>query len=250
MSPTTYRIGTLARRFGLTVRTLHHYDAIGLLQPTARAPSGYRLYTEANAERLARIVLLRDLGLGLSAIQRAIDTPDGRLVPLLRQHAQQLQDHLDAQQRKLAHLQRVIQHVERAPQGQRLDLTLEAIAMIERHYTPEQLKTLQAQAQELGPEGMKAAEDAWKALFERFQALLDRGAAPDHPDALACAAEARDLTAAFTGDDPNMQRSLDAVYQHNDPVDMLSARGMPVNRALWDYMGAARAALAQTSEDA
>ncbi|MEI2796930.1 MerR family transcriptional regulator [Pseudoxanthomonas sp. F11] len=63
-----YTVGQVAKRAGLTVRTLHHYDAIGLLRPSARSPSGYRLYDAADIRRLHLIVSLKRTGIGLDAI--------------------------------------------------------------------------------------------------------------------------------------------------------------------------------------
>ena len=54
MDPKRYTIGELAGGTGLTVRTLHHYDRIGLLHPTDRSPSGYRLYTSVSSRRQSR----------------------------------------------------------------------------------------------------------------------------------------------------------------------------------------------------
>ncbi|QJW83354.1 MerR family transcriptional regulator [Ramlibacter terrae] len=53
------KVGELARSTGLTVRTLHHYDEIGLLKPSGRSESGYRLYAEADVARLHAIRALR-----------------------------------------------------------------------------------------------------------------------------------------------------------------------------------------------
>lgn len=62
------RVGELARRAGLTVRALHHYDEIGLLTPSGRSDSGYRLYSQADVQRLHAIQTLRHLGLALADI--------------------------------------------------------------------------------------------------------------------------------------------------------------------------------------
>ena len=62
------QVGELARRTGLTVRTLHHYDAIGLLAPSARSEAGYRLYGPDDIARLHAIQALRLLGLPLAEI--------------------------------------------------------------------------------------------------------------------------------------------------------------------------------------
>ncbi|MTG88545.1 MerR family transcriptional regulator [Cellulosimicrobium sp. BIT-GX5] len=73
-----WSIQEVARLAGTTSRTLRHYDAVGLLPPTRVAANGYRHYDADALVRLQRILLLRDLGLGLPAIREALDgTPDG-----------------------------------------------------------------------------------------------------------------------------------------------------------------------------
>ena len=62
------KVGDLARRTGLTVRTLHHYDEIGLLKPSGRSEAGYRLYSQADVQRLHAIQTMRQMGLALSDI--------------------------------------------------------------------------------------------------------------------------------------------------------------------------------------
>lgn len=71
-------VGEVARRSGLTVRTLHHYDAIGLVRPSHRSAAGYRLYTARDIERLHAVQSLKQLGLGLEAIEATLA---GRGVP-------------------------------------------------------------------------------------------------------------------------------------------------------------------------
>ena len=73
MAP-VWKIGELAQRTGLTVRTLHHYDEIGLLSPAERSDGGHRVYDEAGVQRLYRIVSLRSLGFPLDAIAQALDS--------------------------------------------------------------------------------------------------------------------------------------------------------------------------------
>src|SRR3954465_7980083 len=68
-----WKIGELARRTGLTVRTLHHYDAIGLLPPAERSEGAHRVYGEDDVRRLYRIVSLRSLGFPLDAIAGVLD---------------------------------------------------------------------------------------------------------------------------------------------------------------------------------
>lgn len=88
MDGRTYPVGTVARMAGVTVRTLHHYDAIGLLRPTGRAENGYRRYSDADLERLQRILFYRELAFDLDTIKHAMDDLDADpLDHLRRQHA-------------------------------------------------------------------------------------------------------------------------------------------------------------------
>lgn len=67
------KVGDLARRTGLTVRTLHHYDEIGLLKPSGRSDAGYRLYSQADVQRLHGIQTMRQMGLPLSDIGNLLE---------------------------------------------------------------------------------------------------------------------------------------------------------------------------------
>jgi MerR family transcriptional regulator, thiopeptide resistance regulator len=74
--PTAFRtIGQVAALTGLTVRALHHYDAIGLVCPSHRSGAGYRLYTDDDLRRLQQVLLLRELGFGLEAVRDLIEAP-------------------------------------------------------------------------------------------------------------------------------------------------------------------------------
>ena len=66
-------VGQVAESFGVTVRTLHHYDAEGLVVPSARTHAGYRLYTDADLARLATVVTYRRLGLPLDEVRALLD---------------------------------------------------------------------------------------------------------------------------------------------------------------------------------
>ncbi|WP_027342317.1 MerR family transcriptional regulator [Hamadaea tsunoensis] len=71
-----YPVGRAAELAGVTVRTLHHYDEIGLLTPGGRSAAGYRRYDDADLERLQRILLYRELGFTLEEIAVILDDPD------------------------------------------------------------------------------------------------------------------------------------------------------------------------------
>lgn len=85
MEDTDLTVGQVAARYGITVRTLHHYDEIGLLVPSERTHAGYRLYTRADLLRLGAIVTYRRLGMALSEVQALLDGDADVVATLTRQ---------------------------------------------------------------------------------------------------------------------------------------------------------------------
>lgn len=75
-SPTTMHIGTVAERTGLSLRTLRHYDEVGLLRPSARTEGGFRLYTERDVERVLLIRRMKPLGFSLEEMAGLLDVTD------------------------------------------------------------------------------------------------------------------------------------------------------------------------------
>ena len=70
-----YTVSQLATMAGVSVRTLHHYDQIGLLRPTARTAAGYRLYAERDLLRLQQILFFKEIELPLSEVRTILDDP-------------------------------------------------------------------------------------------------------------------------------------------------------------------------------
>lgn len=91
-----WRIGELAERTGLSVRTLHHYDRIGLVPPSHRTASGHRRYTAHDVARLHTVLALRDLGLPLAEVRDVIDTDVAGIRTVLRQQLTHLDEQIHA----------------------------------------------------------------------------------------------------------------------------------------------------------
>ena len=84
---TTLTVGQVAEQFDVTVRTLHHYDEIGLLTPSDRSRAGYRLYTPEDLTRLQHVVVYRRLGFALEEVALLLDHPESAVQHLRRQRA-------------------------------------------------------------------------------------------------------------------------------------------------------------------
>jgi MerR family transcriptional regulator, thiopeptide resistance regulator len=81
---TALTVGAVARRAGVTVRTMHHYDELGLVVPGERSDSGYRLYGRREVERLQEVLFFRELGFGLDEIKEIVDRPGYDRTDVLR----------------------------------------------------------------------------------------------------------------------------------------------------------------------
>ena len=100
-------VGRLARRFGLSRSTLLYYDRVGLLRPSGRTSSRYRLYSENDCRRLERIVAYREAGLPLAEIRAILDGPTSRTAAILEAHLETLNREIGSlrtQQRTVASL--------------------------------------------------------------------------------------------------------------------------------------------------
>jgi DNA-binding transcriptional MerR regulator len=105
-----YSIGDLARAAGVSVRTLRHYDDIGLLKPAHVGMNGYRIYRSAQALRLQEIMFYRMIGMGLTEIAGLLEQPETPLERLTA-HRQVLQTEVRSAENRLALLDRTIAHL-------------------------------------------------------------------------------------------------------------------------------------------
>ena len=177
----TWRIGELARETGLTVRTLHHYDQLGLLSPLSRTEGWHRCYTSGDVRRLHRIVALRSLGISLEEIGTFLDgEPDP--TGLLRRQLDVVEERIRKASDLRVRLLDVLNNLGRSAEPsarQLLQLIEETVAMNEP-MTPEQFadlkEALERQVGERGDEGFAALsrkrEDAWNALSRQEQQRL------------------------------------------------------------------------------
>lgn len=211
-----WKIGQLALVTGLTVRTLHHYDHVGLVRPSARTDAGHRLYGETDVERLYQVVALRQLGLPLDSIG---DVLDGVLpiAQVLSSH----RDHLDGQLRAIKSLRAQLTAMlaaGRASAGRDtttdfLDLIKKVTAMddtVRQYFTDAQLAALAERREQLGEQAMFDAQVQWPELMARVQVAMDAGTDPASPEAQDLAKQWMQLLHAFHGGDEGVR---DALYR-------------------------------------
>ena len=225
----TWKVGELAERTGLTVRTLHHYDSLGLLKPSGRSESthgsGHRLYTAADVARLQQILSLKHLGFGLEQIREYLERPDFDPRRVVRLHLERVRGQAAELRRLEARLAAFSDVLEQAGivSAEEFLKTIQEITMIEKYYTPDQLEFLQRRRQEVGEEAIQQAPNQWAELQASVQAAMDEGVEPTDPRAQVLAQRWFALVNAFTGGDPGIFQSLKRMYQNEDKI-----RGMDV----------------------
>ncbi|GGO89446.1 MerR family transcriptional regulator [Wenjunlia tyrosinilytica] len=195
-----YSVGQVAAFAGITVRTLHHYDEVGLLSPSTRSRAGHRRYSDADLTRLQQILFYRELGFSLDEVAAVLDDPVADPVAhLRRQHALLTE--------RIERLREMAAAVERAMEAERvgIDLTPEERFEVFGDFDPDQYAE-EAERRWGGTDAYRQSQrrvcgygkDDWLRhraeqadWGERLAALFDSGAPADSEAAMDLAEEHR-----------------------------------------------------------
>jgi DNA-binding transcriptional MerR regulator len=170
----TWSIGELAGQTGLTVRTLRHYDEIGLARPSRRTDAGHRRYAAEDVRRLHRIVALRGFGFALPEIAALLDDPGLDARELVRRQLAQVDDRLERAVRLRDRLAKVLGmfDVADAPSAAVLLTLIEEMTAVEHTYTPEEFERMaahrRAMTERLTPEQLAEMSARRRAAFEKM----------------------------------------------------------------------------------
>jgi MerR family transcriptional regulator, thiopeptide resistance regulator len=245
---TTYRTQAFARLAGVTVRTLHHYDRIGLLKPE-RSQSGYRVYTAPHLERLEQIVALRFLGLSLKEIREVIVRERRSLPAVLAAQRRMLESRRHQLDRAIAAIERAEAAVKAGqPTTTLLSRIIEEIAMQEqtefmnRYYNDAAQTALEERRKQWNPADQEKVTEEWRAFFRDVRAVLHEDPASPHVQSLVD--RWTELVGRFTGGDPNICSGLNQVWADRDnwPAGMKQQSQEFFDQEVWDFMARARSA--------
>ena len=227
--PRPYRIGELAARVGVSVRTLHHYDRIGLVKPSARSDAGYRLYGETDLLRLQQVLTLRRLGLPLRRIRDVLDGKDFDVAASLRIQHHALRTRIEELQRVESAIEDALEVRERSGAWDwELILTAAEAAgndsggnLMEQFYTSEQMTQFAELRAETPPEEIEAVEREWTTLLADVRA--SHGLDPASPEAKALVARWDALlerTMAHFASKPGLVEAIGRNYEAGSFVGM------------------------------
>jgi DNA-binding transcriptional MerR regulator len=215
-----YKIGQLAAATGLTVRTLHHYDHIGLVQPSGRTHAGHRLYDENDVQRLYRVLALRQVGLSLDVIGEALDGGSS-LEALFTRHRDYLDRQMVAIRTLRAQLTTVLTSLD-SEHGAGITDFLELIRKmitvdetVKKYFSDTQLAELAERREELGEKAIANVETGWHELIPRVQQAVEAGMDPTSPEAQEMARQWMGLLEQFHGGDEGLRDSLYRMQAEN-----------------------------------
>ena len=176
----THTVGELARLTGLTTRTLHHYEALGLLRPTQRTPAGYRLYDETHLAQLHAVLAYRYLGLPLKEIAALLGAATPPLRELLARQAAEVEQRIARHQRLLEALGRCTQSLDDGSRSLDEELLgiITATRLCEESLTPDEHRRIAETRASLSSDEVEALQAETAAVTKKLEAARRRGADP------------------------------------------------------------------------
>jgi len=235
-----WTVGRLAKRTGLTVRALHHYDRIGLLSPSRHTEGGHRLYTPDDLVKLQQILALKELGFRLGEIKAILDDPGFDPAEVLRLQLSRLEEQIRTMLELRDRLRGLYDHVRggKAASGEGFMTVMRLMSLLRSpHFTASQIRELKERYFAAGVDADR--QEAIRRMLDAFRNGLEAGKAPDDPGVLALARRWKEEMKAVALADPGLVRSAERYYREN-PDDGLM---FGVDRELYLYM---REALSRT----
>ncbi len=226
---------------GVTARTLHHYDRLGLLKPR-RTNAGYRQYEDRDLERLEQIVALKFLGLPLKQIRTVLESGSLKLSDALRMQRQLLEQ-------KRCMLDRAIQAISEAQAHSGPEALRKIIGVIEmesrndwmdQYQTEESKAKIEARKHLWNPALQEQVSRQWSELIAEVEGALDED--PAGPKAQALAGRWRELVRGFTGGDPAITETVSKMWKDRDnwPKD-IDRQAPRIKPEVFSFIGKAMA---------
>jgi len=214
-----YTVSQLAKMAGVSVRTLHHYDHIGLLKPASRTSAGYRRYGEQELLRLQQILFFRELDFPLGEIRDILDDPAFDQVEALKNHRRLLQRRAERLARLLKTVDKTIQRLMEDDMGMTDEELYEGFTkeQIERYKREARERFDPALVQESERRVSKMSKAQWKALKQegddvthQIAELADRS--PGDPEVQGLIARHHAMIEQFYPASADVYRGLGQLY--------------------------------------
>jgi MerR family transcriptional regulator, thiopeptide resistance regulator len=219
-----YRVSEFAEATGVTVRALHHYDRIGLLKPSGRTKSGYRLYGRADLERLQQIVALKFVGFPLNKIKDLLERRPLGVRTALRMQRMVITERVDQLRRALTAIDAAeVNFIEgRTLDASSLNKIIEVMEMsndakwVEKYYDQ---AAIAENKQQWNPAMQEQVTREWTELIAEVESSVNEDPSGQHAQEFA--GRWNELVSRFTQGKPEIEAGLKKLYadQKNWPAD-------------------------------
>ncbi len=220
---TANTVKQLAKLAGVSVRTLHHYDHIGLLRPSSRTQAGYRLYQRADLVRLQQILFFKELDFSLAEIRTILDDPDFDEVKALEDHRQLLKQ-------RAARIALLINNIDKTIHRlteNTMPLTdaelyegftnaeiLEMKQEVQERYDPELIDISNKNVRNMSKTQFQNVKEEGENIAKEMAGLMDQGVAS--PEVRVLVARHYALNEQFYPTSAEMYRGLGQMYTQDD----------------------------------
>lgn len=226
----SFTVGQLAKLTGLTVRALHHYHAIGLLEPSQRSDSGYRLYTQADIVRLYRIQALQRLNLSLNEVAAALAKDGAPLPDMIAQQLDELDDRIEkaaALRTRLTQIRDVLTRGDEPVTGDWL-AAVELITQYDKYCSSDELQQLLAHS--------NADKDQWCSLLSELRTAMEREVPVQSDHAQGLAERWMQLMLARVGGDVGLAIKMKLAYHAQPDLQARIQAQSGLDAAVMDYL--------------
>ncbi len=236
------KVGELARRTGLTVRALHHYDEIGLLSPSLHTEGGHRLYTAGDIARLQQVLSLRALGFSLEETRACLDAADFSLLEVIDLHLGRLREQIESYRRLCGRFEMLAARLRSAGEASADEFlsAIEEMTMLEtlagKYFTPEQVHAINEGREQAGLEHLNRMQECWAGLIALIRAEMEQGTDPADPKVQELTRRWHELVTRSTGGDPGIKQAMRRLWEEQG--DALAARfgSKYDSRPVWGYV--------------
>jgi DNA-binding transcriptional MerR regulator len=217
MDKSTWKIGELAKLTGLTVRTLHHYDQIGLLPPSQVSDSGHRIYSESDIRKLQQIISLKQLGFSLEEIKEIIEKQSINRVQVLRMQLQRVKKQIELQEELYTRLESIytLLNSQKNVSANQFIKLIEVINMVEKYFSKEQLYKMKSQTGNISSEEKEQIESQWSKLVADIRTELEKNTPSDNPKVIELAKKWKSIIDKFTAGDQEIVKSAERFHSEN-----------------------------------
>ncbi|GIP36130.1 MerR family transcriptional regulator [Paenibacillus sp. J2TS4] len=181
----SWKVGEIAKRTGITIRTLHHYDQIGLFSPSRVTESGHRLYTDEDVVRLHQILSLKQLGFALEEINGMINNPDCTAINMLKLQLIRINEQINQLVELRGRLEQIYEllYSGQTVSSERLMMVMQLMRIARSsHFMPAQAEGLETRFKSLEVDELEKSYAEGLQLVAEFRKYKEIGKPPSDPE--------------------------------------------------------------------